>query len=150
MDQSQTPSRQCSPPDQRFRIGTLADIPLPKTLPVEIAGLVRSYLERLSSRELMLDGDLWLQAALIDIDAAVVASYELPVRVERDLLRFFEGIHRPVAHAWVGWTDLDASPGLSLREILSGRRKQFTGNWIATTFARLPRAEADTLRQYFR
>ena len=135
--------------DQRFRIGTLADIPLPKTLPVEIAGLVRSYLERLSNRELMLTGDLWLQEALIDIDAAVVASYDLPVRIERDLLHFFEGIHRPVAHAWVGWADLDASPGLSLREILSGRRKQFAGNWIATTFAPLPRAEADTLRQYF-
>ena len=78
----------------------------------------------------------------------MVASYALPVRIERELLRFFEGARRPVAHAWSGWTDLDASPGLSLLEILSGAREQFTGNWVKRTFAPLPKHEADLLRPY--
>ncbi len=134
--------------DQRYVIRTLANIPLPKTLPPEVAGLVTSYQERLGRRELTIEDSGELQLALTDIDAAVVASYELPVRVERDLLGFFEGVRRPVAHRWTGWTDLDLTPGLSLGEVLRGRRERFTGNWVGETFTPLPKAEADALRQY--
>jgi hypothetical protein len=134
--------------DQRYRIRTLGNIPLPNALPLEISGLVSAYLERLAGRDVTLGGDQALQLALTEIDAAVIASYDLPVRIERDLLRFFEGARRPVAHPWAGWTDLDASPGLSLVEIQGGKRRRFIGNWVGKTFAPLPKIEADTLRRY--
>ena len=82
------------------------------------------------------------------IDAAVVASYSLPVRIERELLRFFEGARRPVAHSWSGWANMEDSTGLSLAEILSGARDRFTGNWDKKTFTPLPIIEADALRRY--
>jgi hypothetical protein len=134
--------------DRRYRIKTLANIPLPIVLPKDVVALVAAYIQRIAHTELTLDGGAALAQTLTEIDAAVVASYALPVRIERELLRFFEGVRRPLAHAWRGWTDLDASPGLSLLEILGGARAQYTGNWVKTTFTPLPKHEADELRPY--
>lgn len=136
--------------DQRYRIRTLANIPLPKALPTVVADLVASYVERVGSPQMMSVSDLALQGLLTEIDAAVLASYALPVRLERELLRFFDEVRRPVPHAWEGWADLDAAPGLSLSEILRGDRERFTGNWVGETFAPLPRTEAEGLRPYMR
>jgi hypothetical protein len=134
--------------DQRYRLTTLRDIPLPNRLPPEIAEMVTTYLERLSQSELSFDGDAALQRLLAEIDAAILASYALPVRLERELLRFFEGARRPVAHAWEGWPGLETSPGLSLAETLNGARERFSGNWVRSVFEPLPESEAEALRAY--
>ncbi|MBA4228680.1 MAG: SAM-dependent DNA methyltransferase [Hyphomonas sp.] len=134
--------------DQRYRLTTLRDIPLPNHLPPEIAEMVATYLERLSQTELSFDGDAVLQRLLAEIDGAILASYALPVRLERELLRFFEGARRPVAHAWEGWPGLEISPGLSLAETLNGARERFSGNWVRSVFEPLPESEAEALRAY--
>lgn len=134
--------------DQRYRLATLRDIPLPNHLPPEVAEMVAIYIERLSQAPLTFDGDAALQRLLAEIDGAVLASYALPVRLERELLRFFEGARRPVAHAWEGWPGLEAAPGLSLAETLDGIRERFSGNWVRSVFEPLPQSEADALRAY--
>ena len=136
--------------DRRYRLKTLANIPLPTVIPKGLAELAEAYVERVSNPELILGEDAALQQALTAIDAAVVESYALPIRLERELLHFFDGARRPVAHDWIGWANLEASPGLSLAETLRGARARFTGNWVKSTFSPLPEAEADALRRYLR
>jgi len=135
--------------DQRYRLTTLRDIPIPNHLPPEIAEMAAAYIDRVSQADLAFDGDAALQCLLAEIDGAVLASYALPVRLERELLRFFEGARRPVAHAWEGWLSLEAAPGLSLAESLDGDRERFSGNWVRRVFEPLPHSEADALRAYF-
>ncbi|BCH26732.1 N-6 DNA methylase [Mesorhizobium sp. L-8-3] len=134
--------------DQRYRLTTLRSIPLPNHLPPEIAEMTTTYIRRLSQAPFSFDGDTAVQRLLAEIDSAVLASYALPVRLERELLRFFEGARRPVAHAWEGWPGLDAAPGLSLAETLTGHREQFSDNWVKSVFKPLPQSEADALRAY--
>ncbi|XKM39914.1 N-6 DNA methylase [Rhizobium ruizarguesonis] len=134
--------------DQRYRLTMLRDIPLPNHLPPEIAEMAAAYSERLSQAPLTFDGDAALQRLLAEIDGAVLESYALPVRLERELLRFFEGARRPVAHAWEGWPGLEAAPGLSLAETLDGSGERFSGNWVRSVFEPLPQSEADVLRAY--
>jgi hypothetical protein len=110
--------------------------------------MTATYIGRLSQAPLSFDGDTALQRLLAEIDGAILASYALPVRLERELLRFFEGARRPVAHAWEGWPGLCAAPGLSLAETLAGNREQFRGNWVKSVFEPLPQSEADALRAY--
>ncbi|WP_331375624.1 N-6 DNA methylase [Sinorhizobium chiapasense] len=136
--------------DQRFRLGTLANLPLPYLLSEEVAGLVQTYLRVLGTADALSDREDVLQKTLVKIDAAVLSAYELPVRLERELLRFFDQNRRPVAHAWEGWGNLDMAPGLSLSEMLAGGREQFTGNWVSRTFTALSKNEADVVRRYLR
>ena len=89
-----------------------------------------------------------LSEMLAEIDARLIESYELPVRLERELLLFFEGARRPTAHHWSGWADLDANPGLFLTEIRRGAHSRASGNWVSEVFHPLPETEADLLRQY--
>lgn len=134
--------------DQRYRLTTLRDIPLPIHLPPEIAEMAATYIDRLAQTALTFEGEAALQRLLAEIDGAVLASYALPVRLERELLRFFEGARRPVAHEWEGWPGLEAAPGLSLAETLDGNRELFNGNWVRSVFEPLPQSEADALRAY--
>ncbi len=134
--------------DQRYRLTTLRDIPLPNHLSPEIAELVASYTQRLLQAPLSFDSDAALQRLLAEIDSAVLVSYALPIRLERELLRFFDGARRPVAHVWEGWPGLEEAPGLSLAEALYGNREQFSGNWVKGVFEPWPQSEADALRAY--
>ncbi|RYE56997.1 MAG: hypothetical protein EOP18_03395 [Rhizobiaceae bacterium] len=112
--------------------------------------MTADYVAHLTKPDLLLDGDAALQQRLSEIDAAVLASYALPVRLERELLQFFENVRRPVAHSWAGWPALDNAPGLSLAEILDGSRDRFSGNWVRSVFGPLPEAEIEALRPYLR
>jgi hypothetical protein len=134
--------------DQRYRLTTLRNIPVPNHLPPEIGEMVAAYVEQVSQAALTFNGDAALQRLLAEIDGAVLASYALPVRLERELLRFFEGARRPVAHAWEAWPELEAAPGLSLAEALAGNRERFSGNWVRSVFQPLPQSEADALRAF--
>lgn len=131
----------------RFRLTTLGRIPLPRHLPTGLEQVVAAYLERLRSRSGPED-DSDLGALLSEIDARIIESYELPVRLERELLLYFEGARRPIAHHWDGWADLDESPGFSLAEIRRGEQKRASGNWVSEVFRPLPEVEADLLRRY--
>ncbi len=133
-------------PGARFRLATLSDIPLPAAFKPTVAPLVEAYVRRVSANARVAHEEL--SQLLASIDAEVLDSYSLPTRLERDLLEYFEGAKRPVAHEWHGWADLDASPGLKLSEIRRGITKQLSGNWVREVFAPLPEEEAAGLSEF--
>lgn len=133
-------------PAKGIRISAVSAIPMPPTLP-DVAELVADYRRLLSSAELLGDRDERLRELLVEIDARVLAAYDLPPRLERDLLDYFGPAERPVAHAWRNWNLLYPTPGLTLAERLSGRFRPGR-NWVGKLFMPLPPNEAELLRAY--
>jgi len=131
-------------PAKGIRSGAVEQIPIPPTLVPNLASLVSDYLARLADP--INDRDQ-LGEMLTRIDAAVLASYDLPPRLERELLEFFHGANRPTAHAWQHWNTAYPSPALLLSERLSGRFHPKAG-WLLDVFRPLPEDEAEQLRSY--
>lgn len=133
-------------PAKGIRISAVNTIPMPAKLP-DISGLVADYRVLLTNAELLSDRDVRLRELLVEIDARVLAAYDLPPRLERDLLDYFGAAERPVAHDWSNWNLLYPTPGLTLAERLSGRFRPGR-NWIGELFKPLPPKEAELLRAY--
>mgnify|MGYP001166944583 CR=1 FL=1 len=133
-------------PANRFRISAVRAIPLPATFP-HIAELVADYRRLLTGADLLTDRDARLRELLDEIDARVLAAYDLPPRLERDLLDYFGSAERPVAHDWSNWNLRYPTPGLTLVERLSGRFRPGR-NWVGKLFKPLPPKEAELLRSY--
>lgn len=133
-------------PAKGIRISAVNAIPIPAVLP-DVTGLICDYRRLLTSAELASDRDARLLELLVEIDARVLAAYDLPPRLERDLLDYFDAAERPVEHDWRNWNLLYPTPGLTLAERLSGRFRQGR-NWIGKLFEPLPSEEAELLRAY--
>lgn len=134
-------------PKDRFRASVIGDIPIPATLPAKLAELVGRYVELLRAPPILGDIDEQLARMLTQIDAAVLEAYDLPLRLERQLLAFFEDSGRPVAHSWAHWDNRYPVPGLSLAERLSGRFNA-DGDWVGKVFQPLPEDQIALLRDY--
>ncbi|UIJ72399.1 class I SAM-dependent DNA methyltransferase [Aurantimonas sp. HBX-1] len=134
-------------PKDRFRTSVVGSVPIPALLPAKLTDLVGSYLELLRNPLILGDVDTRLAGLLSQIDAAVLEAYDLPLRLERQLLAFFEGSERPVAHPWTHWNAAYPMPGLSLAERLSGRFNA-GGDWVGKIFKPLPKEQALLLRDY--
>ncbi len=130
-----------------IRISSVRQIPIPPFLPLHIGELVAEYAfkKRAESGLDLLDGEQ--QEALAKIDAEVLRSYDLPLRFERQLLKYFRDAKRPVAHNWQHWDVMDPTPGLTLAERTS-RRFDVQTSWIREVFQPLPDDEAEILRAY--
>lgn len=133
-------------PAKGIRISAVRAIPMPETLP-DVAALVADYRRLLLSAELLGDRDEQLRDLLVEIDARVLAAYDLPPRLERELLDYFGAAERPVAHSWLNWNTLYPTPGLTLVERLSGRFQPRRA-WVSELFKPLPSKEAELLRTY--
>jgi hypothetical protein len=117
------------------RIGTIASIPLPSLSQQaiqEIVGLVREY--RVVRQEMTGQSgrarDLLVQRMhrlLLEIDAGVLAAYDLAPRLERDLLRYFAGEQRPGRVPFTGYYPKSFQPALPLRLVISGDLDRATG-----------------------
>ena len=134
-------------PKDRFRASVVGDIPIPASLSVKLGELVRTYVALLGAPPIMAGADDELTQLLAQIDAAVLEAYDLPIRLERQLLEFFETSERPVPHHWQHWNSLFPVPGLSLAERLSGRFNA-TGDWVRKVFQPLPEEQISLLRDY--
>jgi hypothetical protein len=136
-----------SSPKRGFRASVVGDIPIPTLLPGKLAELAGRYLELLHAPPM--SGDIAEQPAhlLAQIDAAVLAAYDLPFRLERQLLAFFENAERPVAHPWAHWDVGYPAPGLNLAERLSGRFNP-AGGWVEEVFQPLPADQIAAFRDY--
>lgn len=133
-------------PAKGIRISVVNALPMPATLP-DVAEPVADYRRLLMGAALLSDRDARLRKLLVEIDARVLAAYDLPPRLERDLLDYFGGAERPVVHDWSNWNLLYPMPGLTLAERLSGRFRP--GNdWVGKLFKPLPQKEAELLRAY--
>lgn len=134
-------------PKDRFRVSVVRDIPIPALLPQKLSELAEEYAIRVSAASIFdcTEGDL--AVLLAQIDAEIMKAYDFPLKLERQILAYFEGSDRPVAHAWKHWNDSYPVPGLSLAERLSGRFNT-AGDWVKKVFQPLPQSEIDLLRDY--
>ena len=131
-------------PAKRIRISAIKQVPIPSTLPFRVDKLVAEYVQRLQDSSATEDQ---MQDILTLIDAAVLEAYDLPPRLEQQLVEFFRGSERPVAHSWRHWDEHNPAPGLTLAERVSGRFRPH-GSWILDVFQPLPADEAERLRTY--
>lgn len=130
-----------------IRNSAFAQIPLPRALPDELSRLAEEYAALVSTTELVQDRDARLATLITRIDAAVLGAYDLPPVLEKELLAFFDGASRPLAHPWAHWDDSHPAPGLRLFERLSGRYNP-GGAWVTEVFRPLPTDEAQVLRVF--
>lgn len=133
-------------PAKGIRATAVANIPVPPSLPYDVADLVSGYMSLLAEPRLLRDDSDQISALLTRIDAAVLDAYDLPPRLERELLTYFREAERPVSHEWTHWDITTPMPGLRLAERVSGRFRP-QGNWIAKVFRPLPKDEAELLRE---
>jgi hypothetical protein len=109
---------------------TLYDIPIPKFDKQQLqllSMLVSAYVTLAGTDEpLQSDKNQELGDLLRRIDAVVLNAYDLPARVERELLNFFNNQHRPVPFEFGSYFPQNFSPSYSLSEYLSPDFKQLT------------------------
>ena len=67
--------------------------------------------------------------------------------LECQLLGYFRGTDRPVAHPWRHWDEHNPAPGLTLAERVSLRFRPH-GSWIPKVFQPLPPDEAELFWTY--
>lgn len=137
-------------PAKGIRVSTMRALPLPLSLPLEIAPLVTAYVDLVSPAALEPDSTREDRAARVldEIDALVLKSYDLPPRLERELLEAFRDSERPTVHEWRHWLPTDFGPAIPLHEYLSGEYSKATKPWLAEVFTALPEAEAALVRDY--
>lgn len=129
------------------RISSLRKIPIPHPLPVRAGELVQDYCSLISAESIFGRSAQKAADLLTQIDAAVLDSYDLPLRVERELLDYFRNENRPIAHDWPHWAENALVPGLTLAEHIT-HELESQGGWAHKVFAPLPDDEADALREY--
>ncbi|MEW5704370.1 MAG: N-6 DNA methylase [Pseudomonadota bacterium] len=134
-------------PAKGIRISAVEQSPVPSVLPFHVGELVAEYVRQITEPRALNPDEERLEALLTQIDAAVLGAYDLPPRLERQLLEYFSGVDRPVAHPWRHWDVSDPTPGLTLAERVS-RRFHPHGSWIQKVFQPLPNGEAMLLRTY--
>lgn len=133
-------------PERRARLSAMRQIPIPSNVPSIVGDLVTDYIRRLQDLT-TIGSEGEMEKVLTRIDAAVLGAYDLPARLEQQLLSYFRDSDRPVAHAWRHWDERIPAPGLTLAERVSGRFRPH-GAWILDVFKPLPADEADLLRNY--
>jgi hypothetical protein len=134
-------------PAKRIRISVAKQIPIPSALPFHVGKLAAEYVQRLMEPRVSNSDETRMEMLLTQIDAAVLNAYDLPPRLERQLLDYFRNAVRPAAHSWQHWNDSDATPGLTLAERMSGRFHPY-GSWVSQVFRTLPTDEAKLLHTY--
>jgi hypothetical protein len=133
-------------PAKGFRGVAIKQIPIPPLLPTDIAELVAEYSARIAKPKLF--DDEQLLRLLHQIDASVLKAYDLPPRLERELLEIFRGSNRPVGHPWKHWLPERFEPFIPLHEFMSEQYQKAIQPWIQEVFKPLPPEEVEALREY--
>lgn len=109
------------------RIGTLSGIPVPRFSPPSMAAIAAAVTEYQTARlewltQRTLDGEMERRChqALLRIDAELLAAYDLPPRVERELLDYFAGYRRPGPVEFDRYYPDGFRPAVPLRMFVSG------------------------------
>jgi len=133
---------------QHFTNTTLRQLPIPQKVEEEAIELtVGRYRDALRESDRRVDDEL-LNRLLTDVDAQVLKSYDLPPRLERQLLEFFRGHRRPVAHDFKHWFPEDLTAFIPLHEYASPDFDRVVGPWILEVFTPAPPEEADALARF--
>jgi hypothetical protein len=134
-------------PEKRLRVSVLGKLSLPTSLDVaSLHRLIAQYTELASQ-----DGPLFggtsgqLSDVLMAIDAAVLAAYDLPPRLERALLSYVGSSGRPCGHRFDPYPGLDQPGAIPLNQRLALRSHHvpLTQSTWAQILAPLPDEIAD-------
>lgn len=124
------------------RIKTMSQIPVPHFRPETMAAITAAVGKYRSARAEWLaqpsdstDPEKRCRQALYDIDAHLLAAYDLPPKVERELLDYFAGHRRPGPVAFDRYYPEDFRPALPWRMYVSGTVSRASGR---ATLERLP------------
>jgi hypothetical protein len=119
-------------------------------VPDKLDEMVRQY-----SRIVLQGNDLFTEqrtvradSLLNQIDALVLKAYDLPPRLERELLEFFREEKRPTLHEWMHWLPKEFSPFIPLHRYLSDEYRRSKSGWVLDVFKPLPNDEANSVRDY--
>lgn len=133
-------------PARGFRVSVVKRIPIPASMSSDIAEMVLEYGAKLAKPKLF--DDEMLLALLHQIDAAVLKAYDLPPRLERELLEIFRNSSRPVEHPWSHWLPERFGPFIPLHEFVSDQYRKAIQPWVQEVFKPLPSDEVDAVREY--
>lgn len=134
-------------PRDRFRSNIVGEIPIPNTIPAKLGELVLEYVLSIRQNNILDVTKSNHQRLLNEIDALTIDAYDLPPKLERQLLGFFANSKRPSMHDWTHWDEVYPISGLTLNERLSGRF-QANGDWTTEIFKPLPKHEVELFREY--
>lgn len=137
-------------PAKGIRLSAMRALPVPPEPLTSTIPVIEEYRSLLSPADFCLgaEGEQKATALLNWIDSLVLKAYDLPPRLERELLEFFRAARRPTLHPWQHWLPDDFGPALPLNEYLSGDYSKMSGNWVLDVFTPLPPEEAALLRDY--
>lgn len=138
-----------SPPD-RIRLDAVHGIPIPAQIPPELEELGKRY-----ARAVLQGSGLFspraaekAESLLDQMDALVLRAYDLPPRLEKELLEYFREARRPTSHDWTHWFPKDFAPAIPLYRYHSEEYKIATSNWVLDVFKPLPKDQADAVREF--
>ncbi len=139
--------------NQHFTNEMLARLPLPRKLDaVQLRNAVLEYEAVLEKKHqaLMVDDnrDKMLNDLLLRVDALVLKGYDLPPRLEDQLLSYFEGHKRPVQHDFQGWLPEDVNGFVPLYEWLTRDDTPNRGAWVLEVFKPVPNEENDAISRF--
>ncbi len=108
-----------------IRIKTLEDVRIPFIEKIEIQAIINLEKKYLSLRKDLGD-DIVMEGAniaslvriLFEIDSLILKAYDLPPRLERKLLNFFNGYPRPVPFSFPDYYPKDFQPCIPLHKYL--------------------------------
>ncbi len=137
--------------DHDFTNAMLATLPLPGRLDhAALDAAVKAYEQALVEEYGLLHAtdEVRLNRLLMEIDAIVLRGYDLPPRLERRVLNFFDGFARPVRHDFPGWFPPDFKAYMPLHEWLSQAHRANLGAWVTQVFKPLPQDEIEALARF--
>ncbi|MBW2031078.1 MAG: N-6 DNA methylase [Deltaproteobacteria bacterium] len=109
-------------------IESLKKIPIPHLLEInQLMGLVQRYMNCRAKMDLdYLDGSMINEGVkvLFEIDSLILKAYDLPPRLERKLLDFFNGYPRPVPFSFPDYFPAEFKPCIPLYQYLEMDTKQ--------------------------
>jgi len=128
--------------------GALKAIPVPRmnpSLTSRIEALVQEYTGIVQDHLQAFRGGRTAERVLLEIDAAILEGYDLPPRLERSLLDYFNGHgeRRPVSHAFGDYFPADFRPCFALADYLSDEFRHSTAKEFKT---RREQPSEDTVR----
>ena len=86
-----------------------------------------------------------LEALLKSIDAEILAAYDLPPQMERQLLDLFNDSKRPVQHQFNNYFPSEMNTWMSLQDYLNGTYESFKGDWIKEVFPTMAFEQAQSI-----
>lgn len=137
-------------PRKGFRLEVLAGLPIPADLdPYALRPLIDRVHKLTHSRSILSPSyDDELTAALLALDAAILSAYDLPPRLERRLLAYFEGEKRALEGVFAGYPKDSGGMARTLAEMLAGRFDETRGAWVRETFRPLPANERELVASF--